>query len=187
MSVPAKWESKQGEVIARRSSGRGRGTTLTARHSSQTHVTTGIDPRPMPSIPAPRRPPTKQLGPCPQPLSVSPIASPQPLRSGRALRDARIRPFSGLHSLPAPRSRQSSARHDFQSKSREPSFESKLGGGRGPFYPCPEFREMFSEIWGGSAFEDFFGKFGSPHTPQKVAESFAFRTRRTRSPILLPK
>jgi hypothetical protein len=31
-------------------------------------------------------------------------------------------------SLPEARSRQSSARHDFQSKSREPSFESKLGG-----------------------------------------------------------
>ena len=71
------WESKRGEVIARRSSGSGRGTILTARHSSQTHAATGIAPRPMPSISAPRCAPTKQLAPGPQPLSISAIASPQ--------------------------------------------------------------------------------------------------------------
>ena len=28
--------------------------------------------------------------------------------------------------------------------------------------PCPDFREMFSNIWGGLTFEDFFAKFGAP-------------------------
>ena len=28
--------------------------------------------------------------------------------------------------------------------------------------PCPEFREMFSNIWGGLTFEGIFAKFGAP-------------------------
>ena len=126
--VPAKWEAKRGHAMPPVTSGRGRGTTLTARQSSPNHVATGIDPRSMPSISARRRPPTTLLAPCPQPLRVSPIASRQAWPIGRAPREARIRPFSGLLSLPSARSPQSSARHDFQSQSREPSFESKLGG-----------------------------------------------------------
>ena len=122
------WEAKGGDVIARRRSGRGRRTIPTVRQPSRKPSSTVIAARSMPSTAARRRPPTKQLDAVGQPLGSAAIGIPQTWPITRARRSARNRPFWGLHSLPSAKSRQSSARHDFQSKSREPSFESKLGG-----------------------------------------------------------
>ena len=58
------------------------------------------------------------------------------------------------------------------------------------YCPWPEFREIFSEIWVGPAFEEIFATFGSPFracgAPQKVAESFRLSDR-LRSPDSAPK
>jgi hypothetical protein len=122
------WEVKRAKELARGKSGRGRRTTLTVRQPLRKPSSTGIVPRSMPSTAARRRPPTKQLDAVGQPLGSAAIDIPQTWPIARARRSARNRPFWGLHSLPSAKSRQSSARHDFQRKSREPSFESKLGG-----------------------------------------------------------
>ena len=75
-----------------------------------------------------RRPPTKLLRPARQQLGSAPIEGAHLWPIHSAPRDAKNRPFGGLHSLPSSRSRQSSSPQDVLRKSREPSFESKLGG-----------------------------------------------------------